>query len=473
MKRSLLVKFVVCYLFMGISIFTILNTFGINRIQHSLVENKKDVIYEEAGIISSEYMNNYYMDQLSLGSLRIQLGTIDTFLNARIWIVQTDGTVILDTRDSSIVRNQVNINELNPDFLENTFSEDNSFPKIFSEKMLSVVYPVTTNYQIKGFIVLHTPLAAIASESIYYTDIINICFLIFMVLMLFVMAYLFYVTVVPLHSIAKAAKEYSDGNFDYPLEIGSHDEYRTLAGSVSYMAGEIKSLDDYQKKFVANISHDFRSPLTSIKGYAEAILDGTIPVEMQGKYLEIILFETERLTKLTTNLLELNRFENKGVLLDITTFDINHVIKKTAESFEGSCLKKNISIELVFLERETYVSADMGKIQQVLYNLLDNAIKFSHHDSEICVRTEEKGEKVLVSVKDYGIGIPKESQKKVWERFYKTDASRGKDKKGTGLGLSITREIISVHNENINLISTEGIGSEFIFSLPRVEPEEA
>lgn len=471
MKRTLLVKFTACYLLMGIFMFTILNTYGINRIQRSLVENKKDVLYEEASIISSEYMDNYYMDKLSLGNLRVQLKTIDTFLNARIWIIQKDGTVILDTWDSVLVRNQVNVNELNHDFLENTFSTENSFPDIFDEKMLSVVYAVCTNYEVKGYVALHTPLAAIENESVYYTDIINICFLIFMILMLLVMAYLFYVTAVPLHIIGKAAKEYTNGNFDYPLEIGTHDEFRNLADSVSYMAGEIKSLDDYQKKFVANISHDFRSPLTSIKGYAEAIMDGTIPVEMQGKYLGIILFETERLTKLTTNLLELNRFENKGVFLDISTFDINAVIKQTAESFEGRGREKDLSIQLTFSEKETYVSADMGKIQQVLYNLLDNAIKFSRNSSEIQIRTEENGEKVFVSVKDHGIGIPKESQKKVWERFYKTDESRGKDKKGTGLGLSITKEIISAHNENINLISTEGVGSEFIFSLPKASEE--
>ena len=109
----------------------------------------------------------------------------------------------------------------------------------------------------------------------------------------------------------------------------------------------------------------------------------------------------------------------------------------------------------------------MGKIQQVLYNLIDNAIKFSNPDSVIYVETTEKHEKVFVSVKDAGIGIPKESLKKIWERFYKTDLSRGKDKKGTGLGLSITKEIIQAHKENINVISTEGVGTEFIFSLPR------
>lgn len=114
----------------------------------------------------------------------------------------------------------------------------------------------------------------------------------------------------------------------------------------------------------------------------------------------------------------------------------------------------------------------MGKIQQVLYNLMDNAIKFSHSDSVIKIETTEKRNKVFVSVKDSGIGIPKDSLKLIWDRFYKTDLSRGKDKKGTGLGLSITREIIQAHNENINVISTEGVGTEFIFSLPLSEEDD-
>ena len=235
------------------------------------------------------------------------------------------------------------------------------------------------------------------------------------------------------------------------------------------MASELNSLDDYQKKFVANISHDFRSPLTSIKGYIEAIQDGTIPTEMQDKYLGIVLFETERLTKLTTNLLALNTFDNNGKILEITSFDINHIIKQTAATFEGICTKKKISFKLVFSDRETFVDADLGKIQQVLYNLIDNAIKFSHQNSNIKVSSEVKGDKVFVAVKDYGIGIPKDSIKKIWERFYKLDTSRGKDKKGTGLGLSITKEIINAHNENINVISTENVGTEFIFSLPKTK----
>ena len=155
------------------------------------------------------------------------------------------------------------------------------------------------------------------------------------------------------------------------------------------------------------------------------------------------------------------------MILDRTDFDINPIIKNTAASFEGTCRNKLITIELVLTDEKMFVNADVVKIQQVLYNLVDNAIKFSHKNSSIKIETIEKSNKLLVSVKDNGIGIPKDNIKQIWDRFYKTDLSRGKDKKGTGLGLSITKEIIHFHNENINVISTEGVGTEFIFTLEK------
>ena len=143
------------------------------------------------------------------------------------------------------------------------------------------------------------------------------------------------------------------------------------------------------------------------------------------------------------------------------------MIKDTAASFEGTCNTKNIVIDLTFSEPITMVYADLGKIQQVLYNLIDNAIKFSHPDSVIYIQVTVKYEKIFVSVKDTGVGIPKGSLKKIWERFYKSDPSRGKDKRGTGLGLSIVKEIIQNHGETIDVVSTEDVGTEFIFTLPR------
>lgn len=271
----------------------------------------------------------------------------------------------------------------------------------------------------------------------------------------------------PLRKITEVAQQYASGNLDYEIPVNSEDEIGYLSASLNYMSTQLKDMDDYQKKFIGNVSHDFRSPLTSIKGYLEAMADGTIPPEMQERYFKILLFETERLRDLTEDLLSLNEFDTKSLLLDYTTFDIHEIIKNTVDSFEGTCAQKKISIELLFSSKVQNVTADKRKIQQVLYNLVDNAIKFSPNDSEIDIETRDKNGKIFVSIKDNGIGIPKKSINKIWERFYKTDLSRGKDKKGTGLGLAIVKEIIQAHNENINVVSTEGVGTEFIFSLSK------
>lgn len=306
-----------------------------------------------------------------------------------------------------------------------------------------------------------TDLSETLLEPVYITILV-----IFVLSFSFLIAFHFFVYR-PLRQITEVAQQYASGNLDYEIPVNSQDEMGYLSASLNYMSTQLRDLDDYQKKFIGNVSHDFRSPLTSIKGYLEAMADGTIPPEMQERYFKILLFETERLRDLTEDLLTLNEFDTKSLLLEYTTFDIHEVIKNTVDSFEGTCIQKQIFIELLLSSKAQYVTADRRKIQQVLYNLLDNAIKFSPNDSEIIIETREKNGKVFVSVKDNGIGIPKKSISKIWERFYKTDLSRGKDKKGTGLGLAIVKEIIQAHNENVNVISTEGVGTEFTFSLSK------
>lgn len=273
----------------------------------------------------------------------------------------------------------------------------------------------------------------------------------------------------PLHEITKGASEFANGNLSYQIPVDSENELGYLAKNLNYMADKLNRNGEYQRQFISNISHDFRSPLTSIKGYVEAMIDGTIPVEMQEKYLKIISYEAERLEKLTRGLLTLNELDIQKRMLNIQSFDINQVIKSTAASFEGTCTTRQILLELVLSGKELYARADIGQIQQVLYNLLSNAIKFSPDHSTITIETTEKNDKIFVSVKDHGIGIPKSSINKIWERFYKIDRSRGKDQKGTGLGLAIVKEIISAHGQHINVISTEGVGTEFIFTLEKAK----
>lgn len=305
----------------------------------------------------------------------------------------------------------------------------------------------------------------IEEDAMLYHSVIKLTAVIY--LLSFVI-FLFYGIFIarPLNHIIDAAEKYSAGDFESQIPVSPRADVGRLAATMNYMAHELDSLEEDQRKFISNVSHDFRSPLTSIKGFAEAMADGTIPPEMQGRYLNIIIFETERLTKLTENLLELNRIGGKGFYLDISTFDINELIDRTCESFEGRCREKNITIHVNKQSEKMMVKADSSKIDQVLHNLIDNALKFSNPDSEIVITTSSKGGKVYTSVKDSGVGIPRESINKIWERFYKTDPSRGRDKKGTGLGLPIVKEIIQAHKENINVISTEGVGTEFIFTLP-------
>ncbi len=432
--------------------------------ERKLLERNQDKCYNQAELIVNEYATAYYSSDLSYQEMTNQLRSLGQHLDVRIWVINVDGQIILDSNGDM---RGINILERMPTFLDQTFTSDVMISGTFTEPMLSVIVSIPYNYSIRGYICILTPMKSVEADSVYYLDFINIVFIVFLVFLLIIFSVIYLFAIYPVNKLKKIALEYAKGHFDEKLVLHSNDEYKELGDAIKFMADELKSLDDYQKKFVANISHDFRSPLTSIRGYAEAIVDGTIPYEMQNKYLEIILFETERLTKLTTNLLALNSFDQNGTMLDIRSFDVNQVIRKTAATFEGYCTKKRIMLNLEFSAKETFVDADIDKIQQVLYNLIDNAIKFSNTDSKIQVTSEEKGSKVFISVKDHGIGIPKDSLKKIWERFYKTDTSRGKDKKGTGLGLSITKEIITAHKENINVISTEGVGTEFIFTLPR------
>lgn len=468
MRKTIWLRLITSYLACVILVFVLVNTYGRSLLEHRISKESKSKLAEEAEYIVSDYLSIFEDDTKTTNELRMELKSISKFLGIRTWIVNDVGRIIIDSSDKPSAQDK-NVSVLNYGLLNSGFNSNIYIEGIFTEPMLALTRPISYNYDVNGYIILFTSYKAIQNSTAMYLDIINTCFLIFLSVLLLIFIYIYFITAVPLKKLTKAAMEYSQGNYNYALVLKGLSDYKELGAAISYMSKELGKLDDYQKRFVANISHDFRSPLTSIKGFAEAIKDGTIPREQQDKYIDIILFETERLNKLTSNLLELNRFETKAALLDISAFDINSVIKKTAASFEGSCREKKISINLIFSSRELYVNADMDKIQQVLYNLIDNAIKFSHSNSSIRISSEEKGEKVFVSVKDYGIGIPRDSINRIWERFFKTDASRGKDKRGTGLGLSITKEIIQAHNENITVVSTEGVGSEFTFSLPKAK----
>ena len=425
MKSTLYLKFIIIYMIFGfMSLFTVA-TLTRTLTEEPLERDLAADVYQEANLVANEYLPHYFLGQMDESAVHTQLVGMEAHLDGAVWFVDREGNMITSAHSDG--------------------------------------------YSTQGYLLIHKSMTQIGQLQITLMNAAYITLAVIYLLSFSILLGIQFIVYRPLCKITEAAKQYASGNLDYEIPVNTEDEIGYLSASLNFMSSQLRDMEDYQKKFVANVSHDFRSPLTSIKGYVEAIADGTIPPEMQGKYLNIILFETERLTDLTKDLLTLNEFDTKNLLLDKVPFDIHEMIKNVAASFEGRCTQKKISIELVFARKHLKVVADKRKIQQVLYNLLDNAIKFSDQDSIITIETTERGDKIYTSVKDYGIGIPRNALNKIWERFYKSDLSRGKDKKGTGLGLAIVKEAIQAHGENINVVSTEGVGTEFIFSLPKAE----
>lgn len=475
MRLSLNIKYFLTFLIFGLCCFLCISTIASQLMMNNAISTKAADFYQEGIWLTDQYVGSYFEkqeDRKAREAIQSQLSSLDVYLDARIWLISRDGERILDSRALDAQQERLPIPEFNSVLPGGKYYMIGDFFGMFSEDTLSVLVPVSHNYHVRGYIAIHTPMSVIVRDKEGYL----FSFYVTMVLLLG-LAFLFaasnwLMVFRPIRRMRKGAGEYALGNYSTPIHLNREDELGFLADTMDFMAQSLKDQDEDQRKLISNISHDFRSPLTSIKGYIEAMLDGTIPFEMQEKYLNIVLRETERLTKLTSGLLALNSIDPKQNRLSKSRFDINTVIKNTAAAFEGTCTSKRIFIELLFTDWESYVYADMGKIQQVLYNLIDNAIKFSQPDSVITIETTTKYEKIFVSVRDTGIGIPKDSLNKIWERFYKSDASRGKDKSGTGLGLAIVKEILQLHNENINVISTEGVGTEFIFSLNRAAENE-
>lgn len=467
MRSTLYLKFVIIYIIFGFLSIFIVATLTFSLTQSPLESDAATSLYREANLVANQYLPNYFSEEIDTSEVHLQLSGIEIQLEAAVWFVDKDGVMISSAVAADYPSAPFEIEDFDPVESGGSQYQTGDYHGYFEEDVITVIAPVVYGYSPKGYLLIHKYISSSRNpQKILLRAAVITVFVIYLLSFMVLLAFQYFVYL-PLRKITEAATQYASGNLDYEIPVNTEDEMGYLSASLNYMSSQLRDMEDYQKKFVANVSHDFRSPLTSIKGYVEAMADGTIPPELHERYLKIILFETERLTDLTQDLLTLNEFDTKNILLSKEIFDIHEMIKNVAASFEGTCKQKKISIEVIFPPKNLSVNADKRKIQQVLYNLLDNAIKFSVPDSVVTIETTERGEKIYTSVKDDGIGIPRTSLNKIWERFYKSDLSRGKDKKGTGLGLAIVKEAILAHGENINVVSTEGVGTEFIFSLPR------
>ena len=261
---------------------------------------------------------------------------------------------------------------------------------------------------------------------------------------------------------------YSKGDFSQRIPVQGRDEASQLGKSFNEMADQLKNLEVTRQSFVANVSHELRSPLTSMKGFLEAMMDGTIPPEEHENYIGIVLSETRRMTAMVNDLLDLARIESGIITVNYEVFDINELIRRTLITFEARISEKRMELDVRFSTEQAYVYADSNQISQVLRNLIDNAIKYSPEGRTLVVSTYALRKEVYVTIRDTGMGIPAEDVPHIFDRFYKVEkAHTPSPQVGSGLGLAIVKKIIEAHGQSITVKSARGKGTQFTFTLEK------
>ena len=270
----------------------------------------------------------------------------------------------------------------------------------------------------------------------------------------------------PIDNINNVAKRLAKGEVEKRVVVNCNNEIGELAESFKMMAECLEKSDTKRREFISNVSHELRSPITSIKGFIGGILDGVIPRDRENYYLKIVYDEVDRLARLVNDLLDMSAMESGKFNLAITEFDINQVISLCILNLEHKIQEKGLNVKATFYNNRAYVLGDRDRIIQVVTNIIENSIKYSNDDGEIKIDVYSKGEKVYVDIFNSGECIEEKELNKIWDRFYKSDKSRT-NKLSTGLGLPIVRSILSQHNEDIWVKNIEGKGVSFIFTLKK------
>ena len=268
----------------------------------------------------------------------------------------------------------------------------------------------------------------------------------------------------PLRELTEATRAMGEGDFSRRLDETRGDrEMRQVAKTFNGMSDRLRQVEGGRREFVANVSHELRSPITSIRGFAEGMADGVIPPEDHPKYLRLVAEESNRLSRLVEDLLQLSRLEREDAALEMTDFDMNEMLRRAVIRRMNDLDGKEIDVSCDFRKDPCTVRADRERMEQVVINLLDNAIKFTGQGGRITLTTEARGDSAEVTVWDDGVSIPEEDRSRVFERFFTSDRAHTSGK-GTGLGLSICQRILEMHGRTIELLDTRE-GTAFRFTL--------
>lgn len=396
------------------------------------------------------------------------INDVATKINGVIYIVDRQGNVMASDNhshhidDMSLVAKQTN-----KVFSGKKIVQLGDMDGLFEKTYLTVGIPLEIRGKVVGATFLSVPSPVVNKYKYYFlkTFLITIVIVFFLV----TLSLYFYSKRIskPIKEMNTVSKEIAKGNFEMKVRTVGKTDVSELAENFNKMTDSLKNLEDMRASFISNVSHELRTPMTTISGFIEGILDGTIAEEDKEKYLSIVLDETKRLARLVNKLLDLSRLEAGTLKLSCKKFDINELIRVTILRFESQINEKRLDVDIEFDKENEFVFADKDAISQVMTNLFDNAIKFNIDNGYIKIRVKPVGSKIEVSVENSGIGIEKEEIGSIFERFYKSDKSRSYDKNGMGLGLYMVKNLIANHGEKIIAESEKDRWTRFVFTLKK------
>lgn len=400
-------------------------------------------------------------------------------IDADIFITNMDGRVIVckEMMDekfvvnddySCIIHGHYDIDDsIIQKALDGNYSEISTLRGTFVHNQITTASPIVVGGTAKAVVFATEPITG--SWYNYAKKILQIFFvaaLLALVVSFLTVYYLSYRLTRPLREMSVATKRYAEGDFSYKVKVHGNDELAELSKAFNSMAMALSTLESTRRSFVANVSHELKTPMTTIGGFIDGMLDGTIPQEKYSYYLQLVSDEVKRLSRLVTGMLNMSKLEAGEMPMNVSEFDISADIFKTLLSFEKKINDKSIEILGLDSMESVTIRADKDMLMQVVYNLIDNAVKFTPEGGYIFIKNFRDSEKVFVSIRNSGDGIEREELSKVFERFYKIDKSRSYDVKGAGLGLYLCKSIVELHGGEIRVDSKVGEYTEFAFWIP-------
>lgn len=459
---------------LGVALILLVNNYTVNERTSMLKENVYSIANTIEGTLSTSEMNERYT--LGKELLCETLATVSQSIDADVFVCDTEGNIIL-CRDkagslptlgyfpSCSVHDKITINS---NILAAVYQEGQIIEKanIGGTKCYVVGRPVYDGGNIIGTVF------ALSNTGMQNLSLIVLRLFLISAFFCLIFAFIciYYLTkkmLSPLQQMSKAAKQFAAGDFSYRVKIDGSDELSELGRAFNDMAEALAVLEGSRRSFVSNVSHELKTPMTSIAGFIDGILDGTIPKEKEDYYLGIVSGEVKRLSRLVVSMLNMSKIESGDLEMKPSRYDISDQIIHILLTFEQKIENKNIDIRGLDEFKPTFVVADPDMIYQAIYNLVDNAVKFTNEGGYIAVRLKETATQIELSIKNSGTGIKAEDLSRVFERFYKADKSRSLDAKGAGLGLYLVKLMIEMHGGRVSAKSESENTAEFSFTLPK------